>query len=136
VDFPASSPYALACGGTHLEASGNVIRYEAVWNRPDDDGGGATGGGVSEIFPVPSWQSFLGVPPSVNSGLRGRGVPDVAANADPYSGYRIRLYGELETLGGNRRRGFPTGAVNPALFIAADDHCWTGSANVNAPGEK
>jgi kumamolisin len=60
-DFPASSPHALACGGTRLEASGDAIASETVWN--DGAGGGAGGGGVSDIYPVPAWQETAGVPP-------------------------------------------------------------------------
>ncbi|EQD33357.1 Peptidase S53 propeptide, partial [mine drainage metagenome] len=52
VDFPASSPYVLACGGTRLLLSGNVIDAETVWNDLST-GDGATGGGVSRIFPRP-----------------------------------------------------------------------------------
>src|SRR5262249_21378282 len=80
VDFPASNAYALACGGTRLEGSGNSITKEVVWN--EGVSGGATGGGVSDFFPLPSWQSTAKVPPSVNSGHHvGRGVPDVSGNA-------------------------------------------------------
>ncbi len=49
VDFPASSPYALACGGTTLEASGTTISSEVVWNEVASQEG-ATGGGVSDVF--------------------------------------------------------------------------------------
>src|SRR5262249_41925329 len=57
VDFPASSPHALACGGTRLDADGatGAVRSETVWNN--GTGGGATGGGVSAVFPLPAWQS-------------------------------------------------------------------------------
>jgi kumamolisin len=54
VDFPASSPHVLACGGTSLRASGSAISSETVWNN--GAGRGATGGGVSDAFPLPSWQ--------------------------------------------------------------------------------
>src|ERR1700756_2864637 len=79
VDFPASGRHALACGGTSLLASGNTSARETVWNQLVN-GHGATGGGISDsdIFPLPSWQYTLGVPPSVNHGHLGRGVPDVA----------------------------------------------------------
>ncbi|MEP6914272.1 MAG: S53 family peptidase, partial [Acidobacteriota bacterium] len=49
VDFPASSPFALACGGTKLRASGAAIGSEVVWHS----GGGGTGGGVSNHFARP-----------------------------------------------------------------------------------
>jgi len=62
VDFPASSPHALACGGTTLQANPatGVIRSETVWN--DGSQGGATGGGVSDVFAQPAWQASVGVP--------------------------------------------------------------------------
>ena len=62
VDFPASSPHALACGGTSLrgDATTGVISSETVWN--DGASGGATGGGVSDTFGLPSWQAGAGVP--------------------------------------------------------------------------
>jgi kumamolisin len=98
VDFPASSPNALACGGTQLNASSTTISSEVVWNDPND---GATGGGVSSQFPLPAYQDNAGVPPSVNPGGKvGRGVPDVAANADPATGYSIRADGQDAVVGG------------------------------------
>lgn len=98
VDFPASSPHALACGGTRLEANpttGHVIA-ETVWNN--GTGHGATGGGVSDTFERPSWQAGAGVP--VRQGKPGRGVPDVAAVADPQTGYRVRIDGTDTVIGG------------------------------------
>jgi Predicted protease len=94
VDFPASSPHALGCGGTRLQAdpTNGTVSSETVWN--DGQGGGATGGGVSDAFPRPAWQSAAGVTGS------GRGVPDVAANADPQTGYRVRVDGSDMVIGG------------------------------------
>ncbi len=111
-DYPASSPYALACGGTRLEASTSTgaISSETVWN--DGSSGGATGGGVSTLYPVPSWQASAGVPAaSVSTG--GRGVPDVAGNADPETGYQVLVDGSQQVYGG-------TSAVAPlwAALIA------------------
>jgi kumamolisin len=60
-DFPASSPYALGCGGTKLEFSGGVITSEVVWDETAA-GEGAGGGGVSDQFALPSWQENAGVP--------------------------------------------------------------------------
>jgi len=54
VDFPASSPHVLACGGTKLLGSGASIASEVVWNE-DASNEGATGGGVSTVFPLPTW---------------------------------------------------------------------------------
>lgn len=87
-DFPASSPWVLGCGGTHLEAAGGVIERETVWNQLAI-GYGATGGGVSKVFPLPSWQDQAGVPRRGRAGSAGRGVPDVAAVADPKTPFVI-----------------------------------------------
>jgi kumamolisin len=130
VDFPASSPYALACGGTRLEGKGSVINNETVWN--DGTGGGAGGGGVSAFFPPPGWQAGAGVPPSVNPpGNTGRGVPDVVGDADPQSGYQIRVDGQDTVIGGtsavaplyagliallNEKLGVSAGYLNPFLY--------------------
>ncbi|HEV3362256.1 MAG TPA: S53 family peptidase [Pseudonocardiaceae bacterium] len=98
VDFPASSPHVLACGGTTLHAStSGAITSETVWN--DGSNGGATGGGVSDTFPMPSWQSSAGVPKRSGGGT-GRGVPDVAGDADPQTGYKIRVDGNDMVIGG------------------------------------
>ena len=126
VDFPASSPHALACGGTNLQASGGSIVKEVVWN--DGANGGATGGGVSSFFPVPPWQEGL----KTNLGsLQNRGVPDVCGDADPASGYDILVDGSTAVIGGtsavaplwaalialiNSTKGSPAGYLNPILY--------------------
>ncbi|HEX7661192.1 MAG TPA: S53 family peptidase [Pseudonocardiaceae bacterium] len=100
-DYPASSPHALACGGTHLvvESSGKA-KTETAWNDTAT-GGGATGGGVSDAYPVPSWQSKVGMPNrAVSGGKPGRGVPDVAGDADPQTGYVVRVDGSDNVFGG------------------------------------
>jgi kumamolisin len=131
VDFPASSPYALGCGGTTLQSSGaTVITSEVVWNDQPKDG--ATGGGVSDVFPLPSWQADAGVPPSANPGARiGRGVPDVCGDADPATGYTTRVDGKDSVVGGtsavaplwaglialvNQKVGKPVGFINSVLY--------------------
>ena len=98
VEFPASSPFALACGGTRLLLEGDVIASEVVWN----DRSGATGGGVSAVFGVPEYQVRADVvQKSVNPGNQtGRGVPDVAGNADQETGYVIRYQGRNSVVGG------------------------------------
>jgi kumamolisin len=98
-DFPASSPHVLACGGTSLRADPvtGTITSETVWN--DGPGGGATGGGVSDAFSLPDWQSPAGVPARPGGGT-GRGVPDVAGNADPATGYQVLVDGKSTVLGG------------------------------------
>jgi kumamolisin len=130
VDFPASSPYSLACGGTSLIISGGSISSEVVWNDLPNDG--ATGGGVSATFPLPSWQTNANVPPSVNPGnFKGRGLPDVAGDADPATGYEVQVDGSEFTVGGtsavaplwagllalvNQALGKPVGYLNPGLY--------------------
>jgi kumamolisin len=98
-DFPASSPHAVGCGGTTLllDSSGSVSS-EVVWNGGAT--GGATGGGVSDVFPVPDYQADAGVPTRSGSGTAGRGVPDVAANADPQTGYQVYVDGTATVFGG------------------------------------
>jgi kumamolisin len=129
VDFPAASPNVLACGGTFLDYEGGAIKSETVWNDGAD--GGATGGGVSENFPVPSYQTSASVPVSVNTGFAGRGVPDVSGDADPNSGYNVRIDGETTVIGGtsavaplwaaliailNQQLGQKVGFANPTLY--------------------
>jgi kumamolisin len=100
VDFPASSPFALACGGTSLFATGSSITSETVWN--DNQFSSATGGGVSDFFALPSYQADANVPPSANPPYNhvGRGVPDVAGDADPNTGYWILVQGQWNSIGG------------------------------------
>jgi kumamolisin len=133
VDFPAGSPYVLACGGTKLTVGADgAVATESVWN--DGEGKGATGGGVSDTTPVPSWQANAGVPPRSGGTAGGRGVPDVAANADPVTGYRVRVNGKAIVLGGTsavaplwaalvcrltQAVGRPLGLLQPVLYAAA-----------------
>jgi len=100
-DFPASSPNALACGGTKLvgNTSSFAITSEVVWNELAT-GHGAGGGGVSDVFPLPSYQANAGVPKSAAGGGTGRGVPDVAGNADPLTGYLVVVDGRQQAFGG------------------------------------
>jgi len=104
-DFPSSSPFSLACGGTKLETQNGAITSEVVWNEGASEGAG--GGGVSNVFALPSYQASAGVPKAPN-GSAGRGVPDVAGNADPVTGYQIYLAGEQQVIGG-------TSAVAPLM---------------------
>jgi kumamolisin len=105
VDFPASSPHALGCGGTTLVAdpSTGAISSEVVWNDTASNEG-ASGGGVSDQYAPPTWQADAGVPPRAgsggSSGSGGRGVPDVAGNADPATGYQIYSDGQAQVVGG------------------------------------
>ncbi|HEY2822657.1 MAG TPA: S53 family peptidase [Candidatus Acidoferrum sp.] len=105
VDFPASSPFVLGVGGTKLvatAASPATIDSEVVWNE-SLQGEGATGGGVSAVFTKPTYQNSVSVPTSANPPHNvGRGVPDVAAVADPETGVIIvHVDGKhLEAIGG------------------------------------
>jgi len=131
VDFPASSPHVLACGGTSLRGSGSKISSETVWN--DGAQGGATGGGISATFAVPSWQSGLSAALTAggSTALTMRGMPDVAGDADPETGYAVRVDGSNTVIGGtsavaplwaglvarlNALRGSSIGFINPMLY--------------------
>ena len=100
VDFPAASPNALACGGTRLTAdpATGQVSEETVWGGIS--GNGATGGGVSTSFGLPSWQTGAGVPGQADTGATGRGVPDVSATADPQTGYEVLVDGTEAVIGG------------------------------------
>lgn len=99
VDYPASSPYVTGCGGTALAVANGAAAREIVWN--EGTGGGATGGGISAAYPAPPWQQNATLPAPVGGEpARGRGVPDVAGNADPYSGYLVRVDGKTQPIGG------------------------------------
>jgi kumamolisin len=131
VDFPASSPHVLACGGTKLVGSGTTITSEVVWNELAANEG-ATGGGVSNVFPLPTWQANAGVPkPTVAAG--GRGVPDVCGDADPATGYTVRVDSETLVIGGtsavaplwaglialaNAQNKVAAGFINPVIYAA------------------
>jgi kumamolisin len=130
VEFPASSPHALACGGTRLESRGGAVESEAVWNGWFDEKRWASGGGVSDVFPLPKFQRAAGVPRR-KGGNRGAGVPDVAANADPETGYLVRVDGRWMHLGGtsaaaplwaglvarlNQGLKMPAGFLQPTLY--------------------
>jgi kumamolisin len=137
-DFPSTSAFVLACGGTTLHTSGGNISSETVWNDGPDRG--ATGGGISDSIDPPTWQANANVPPSVNPGGRiGRGVPDVTGNGDPETGYLILADGEQGTVGGtsavaplwagliariNQKLGTSVGFLNPLLYAQL------GNANV------
>ena len=131
VDFPASSPHVLACGGTSLKSSAHGITAETVWNNGAS--GGASGGGVSSFFARPAWQTGLKVTRANGSKapLGNRGVPDVAGDADPQTGYRVRVDGTDAVFGGtsavaplwaglvariNSTRASPIGFMNPKLY--------------------
>jgi kumamolisin len=129
-DFPASSPHALACGGTSLRAdtTDGSVSSETVWNN--GAGHGATGGGVSARFKQPAWQKNAGIPALAN-GKAGRGVPDVSGVADPQTGYQVLIDGSKTVIGGTsavaplwaalaarlvQALGRPLGLLQPTLY--------------------
>jgi len=126
VDFPASSPHILACGGTSLQSANGAIASETVWNNGAQ--GGAGGGGFSTQFPAPPWQSGDAVKPPAGG---GRGVPDVSGDADPETGYNVLVDGKALVIGGtsavaplwsgliallNQKMGKPLGFLQPLLY--------------------
>lgn len=141
VDFPSSSPYALAVGGTTV-VSGAAGATDVVWKEGDglrSDNGGSTGGGVSAMFARPAWQNTAAAYiKSVNPGaIDGRVVPDISANADwNASPYLLVVDGKAEPNGGtsaatpliaslvtlmNQQRGagHRIGYLTPLLYQAA-----------------
>src|SRR5580658_1071659 len=136
VDFPASSPHVLACGGTSLVASSSGISSETVWN--DGASAGASGGGVSSFFALPAWQEGLSALTTAGSkvALTMRGVPDVAGDADPETGYHVRVDGTDTVFGGtsavaplwaaliariNSSTDRAAGFINPTLYRNPED---------------
>jgi Pro-kumamolisin, activation domain len=84
VDDPAAQPFVTGVGGTTLTSntSGAYIS-ESVWNNSI----GASGGGLSQIWPISSWQTGPGVSNQFSNGHRE--TPDVSLNADPQNGYLV-----------------------------------------------
>ena len=134
VDFPASSPFCLACGGTNLHASGTSITQETVWNN--GPGNGSTGGGVSSFFALPPYQEGLQVKKTAGAtqALAMRGVPDICGDADPQTGYEVRVDGQNTVIGGtsavaplwagliariNAAKARRAGFINPHLYVNA-----------------
>ncbi|WP_223632979.1 protease pro-enzyme activation domain-containing protein [Corallococcus sp. EGB] len=150
--YPAASALVLGCGGTTLEAVGDVLHHERVWNRLGEamsmgllgrmsTAAGASSGGVSTMNALPLYQQGMGVPDLVRSSWKngafdvsrstGRGVPDVAANADLHTGYQIVFKGQQGVAAGtsaaapmwaalivrlNEALGERVGFLNPRLY--------------------
>jgi subtilase family serine protease len=135
VSLPASDPLALAVGGTDLTANPVTGAYisQTAWNTPVHGQPGASGGGFSHLFTRPAYQN--GVP-----GIGAtRGVPDVAADADPDTGMAMAVseggqrYILASTSGtsaaapfwaglivlADQKAGHPLGFVNPAIYQIA-----------------
>lgn len=138
VDDPASQPGVTGVGGTTLSALGPPPA-ESVWNSRL----GAGGGGVSALWPMPSYQS--GAPPTLNvinaASSRStcgattnfcRQVPDVAADADPATGYAIYFAGKWISAGGTSAAA-PTWAALLALANASSTCAGSSVGFLNPP---
>jgi kumamolisin len=98
IDFPSASPYVTGVGGTLVTMSGGKVVNEVSWNDGRDS---STGGGISSETPRPDFQKGLNMPSNANGGtFDGRGVPDVAENASPRSGYVVQVDGHEGSIGG------------------------------------
>jgi kumamolisin len=104
-DFPSTSPFVLAVGGTTIPVRGgtgpDVVWFEGTGVRDQDFQDGSTGGGVSERFARPAWQGNIDIK-SVNPGsFAGRVYPDLAVNADWFaSPYLLVVDGGSQPNGG------------------------------------
>lgn len=131
--YPSSDPWVTGCGGTTIENVSGTSFTQVVW--------GGSGGGISNHFPLPYWQTWAGIPTSVNpAGHIGRGVPDIAGNADPASGYPLILNGATTgAIGGtsavaplyagmvavlNASLGEPLGYLNYNLYAFAGPYIY------------
>jgi kumamolisin len=137
VSYPASEPWVTACGGTTVGNISGATFEEFAWNdlsAGGSDNPGATGGGVSDRFALPGYQTSAAVPRNIVSGKPGRGVPDVAANASENSGYIQYIQGQRGAVGGtsavaplyagllariNANLGRAAGFINPRIYAAA-----------------
>jgi subtilase family serine protease len=114
VDYPASDPNVSGVGGTTLSASGGTYGGETAWS--------GSGGGTSNTFSTPSWQTGSG---------GKRTVPDVSSDADPNTGYAVYSAGAWQVYGGtscaapmwagftalyDAKAGKSLGNPNPALY--------------------
>jgi subtilase family serine protease len=142
VDDPGSQPWVTSVGGTHLTAAGDT-----VWN----DSSGAGGGGASQFWGRPAWQPSTEPQTQVTCGAFAtacREVPDIAADADPDTGYTAFYQGAWRTVGGTSAAaptvaalaalasaspacgGARLGFLDPALYAdAADSHDITSGDN-------
>ena len=129
VIYPASDPGVTSCGGTEIENVSGASFTEVLWND-----NGASGGGISDNFAVPPGRrGRAGI--GQRQRHHGRGVPDVAGNADPDSGYNLIQNGSpAGPIGGtsaaaplyaglvaliNAHLNHPVGYLNPALYTRA-----------------
>jgi hypothetical protein len=146
--YPASDPWVTCCGGTSISNVSGSSFTETTWT--------STGGGVSDFFPLPSWQNSANVPASLNDGHKGRGIPDIAGDADPNSGYPLILGGVTSPSYGGTSAvaplyaglvallgaglGEPLGYLNPNVYafsgpyVYVDVNDGASNANSGSPG--
>ena len=134
--FPATDPWVIACGGTTIGDISGTTFEEVVWNDTFGQNSGATGGGISVLFPtLPAYQNGFSIPTRVNTGTVGRGIPDIAGDASPNSGYAEFVGGtSVGPTGGtsavaplyaglmaviNANLGSTAGFINPLLYSLA-----------------
>ncbi len=124
---PATQPYAVGVGGTTMTTNGpgGAWESEGTWWH-----GGASGGGISQIWARPSWQIGVGAPDTLGSTV-ARDVPDVALDADPYAGYAVYVAGEWQIYGGTSC-GAPIWTAFNALVNQA--RATSGLAPIGFPG--
>lgn len=133
VDFPASCPNGIGCGGTTMIVKDNKLIEEVVWP--------GSGGGFSKIFPAPEYQKLIG---------GTRGVPDIAGNADPSTGYIIYINGKFSIVGGtsavaplyagltaliSEAKG-STPYLNPTIYSFPKEICYDVTKGSNGPNGK
>jgi kumamolisin len=139
VDDPGSEPFMVSVGGTSLatQYAGGPWQSETTWNSGSITAG-AGGGGISAVWPIPSYQASAISPASLGSTTM-RNVPDVSLDADPNAGYAVYYRGSWTVVGGtsctaplwagftalvNQQRSAygspPLGFANPALYQIAE----------------
>lgn len=116
---PSDNPFALAVGGTVVGNVSGSSFEEYIWNQENDL---ATGGGVSEFFPTPSYQTAIN-PTHLNNGFHGRGLPDLSANASPQSGIRIFVNGQAGVTGGTSYSTPLIGGLLAVINAATGKRC-------------
>jgi kumamolisin len=135
IAYPCGSPWILNTGGTTVASIGTgqyPTFTEWVWND-NPNSIGATGGGISRIFPRPTYQTIYvpNMPAQSDFGFIGRGMPDVAGNASSFSGYNTEVNGAFGVIGGTsvtapqyagclarvmQALGRPLGFLNPTIY--------------------
>lgn len=154
VSYPGSDPWITSCGGTILTNVSGSSFDQGTWQDNDN---WATGGGISDVFTtVPAWQENAKIPGSANDGHAGRGIPDVAGNADSASGYNLTVDGQSTgAVGGtsavaplyaglvalfNANLTTPVGFLNTILYsnpgVCQDINDGVSNATYSAPGYK